>query len=71
MASKQNNKKQSPIGKQKIEKKSSVNPKHKNTVWTILVLAILLVLFIINNTREIPEEGPYPPNHIPEKVQGN
>ncbi|HLG33030.1 MAG TPA: hypothetical protein VI362_08295 [Ignavibacteriaceae bacterium] len=71
MASKQNNKKQSPIGKQKIEKKSSVNPKHKNTVWTAIVLAILLVLFIINNTREIPEEGPYPPNHIPEKVQGN
>ena len=71
MASKQNNKKPNQIGKQKIEKKSFINPKHKNTIWTVIVLVILLVLFVINNTREVPEEGPYPPNHIPGKVQGN
>jgi len=71
MVSKQNNKKPGQIGKQKIEKKSLINPKHKNTIWTVIVLVILGVLFVINNTREVPEEGQYPPNHIPEKVQGN
>jgi hypothetical protein len=71
MASKQKSKKPRQIGKQKIEKKPFINPKHKSTFWTILLIVILLILFIMNNTRRVPEQGPYPPNYNPERVEGN
>ena len=62
-----NQKKKKPrqIGKPKTEKKPLIDPKHKNTFWTIVVLVILLIFFIINNTREVPEQGPYPPGYTP------
>lgn len=62
-----NQKKNKPrqIGKQKIEKKHLIDPKHKNTFWTIVILVILLIFFIINNTREVPAQGPYPPGYTP------
>ena len=57
----------SPIGKQaakqKLEKKSDFYQKHKSTIWTVIVLVFLTIFFIINNTRKIPEQGPYPPNY--------
>ena len=56
------------IGKQVVEKKPLIDPKFKNTIWTIITLIILLVFFIINNTRTEPEEGPYPPNYSIGKV---
>ncbi|HEY7752105.1 MAG TPA: hypothetical protein VH917_07410 [Ignavibacteriaceae bacterium] len=70
MKSKVNNK-QRQLGKQKTEKKPLIDPKHKNTIWTILILLTLLYFFIVNNTREIPNEGPYPPNYNPGRLQGN
>ncbi len=57
------------IGKQKIEKKPLIDPKHKNTFWTIVVLVILLIFFIINNTRKVPEEGSYPPGYFPPQTE--
>ena len=68
MAQKQKNKKPRQIGKQKIEKKPLIDPKHKSTIWTTTILIILLIFFIINNTREVPAEGPYPPNYKSENV---
>ena len=65
MPKNQKQKKQRHIGKQKIEKKSLIDPKHKNTFWTVVVLVILLIFFIVNNTRKVPEEGPYPPGYVP------
>ena len=56
------------IGKQTTEKKPLMDPKLKNTIWTIITLIILLVFFIINNTRTEPEEGPYPPNYTSGKI---
>ena len=53
-----------PIGKQKVENKNEFYTKHKNTIWTIVVLIILTLFFIVNNTRKIPEHGPYPPNYL-------
>ena len=69
MAKKQKNIKPRPIGKQTDEKKPLIHPKHKSTIWTIVILVILLIFFIINNTRDVPDEGPYPPNYKSEKTQ--
>ena len=69
MAKKKQNIKQRQIGKTKIEKKPLIPSKHKNTFWTILILITLLVFFIINNTREEPDEGPYPPGYNPSKIE--
>lgn len=57
-----------PIGRagkdQQETKKDDFYHKHKSTFWTILVLIILVYFFIVNNTRTVPEEGPFPPNYI-------
>ncbi|HKI77493.1 MAG TPA: hypothetical protein VKA26_03015 [Ignavibacteriaceae bacterium] len=59
------NKKERQIGKPNEEKKHLINPKHKNTIWTIIIVVILLIFFIVNNTRSVPDHGPYPPNYNP------
>ncbi len=70
MAKKNNNiNRDRKIGKQVVEKKPAMDPKLKSTIWTVITILVLLVFFIINNTRTEPEEGPYPPNYIP--VQSN
>ncbi|MCW8803018.1 MAG: hypothetical protein OQK57_01375, partial [Ignavibacteriaceae bacterium] len=51
-------------GKQQVEKEPDFFQKHKSTIWTILVLILLAVFFVINNTRKIPDQGPYPPNYL-------
>lgn len=56
------------IGKQVVEKRPGLDPKTKNTIWTVVTIIVLLVFFIVNNTRTEPEEGPYPPNYTPSKV---
>lgn len=56
-----------PIGsqaKKEITKETDFYHKHKSTIWTIAVIIVLTIFFIINNTRKVPEEGPYPPNYI-------
>ena len=50
--------------KQQTETESDFYHKHKNTFWTIVVLIILAIFFIINNTRKVPEHGAYPPNYL-------
>ena len=59
------------IGKQVVEKKPLIDPKLKNTILTVITIIILLVFFIVNNTRTEPEEGPYPPNYTPSQVNTN
>ncbi len=63
MAQKKGKPKERQIGKKPPEKKPLINPRYKNTFWTIVVLVILLIFFIVNNTRSVPEHGPYPPNY--------
>lgn len=57
-----------PIGKQaakqQVEKESDFYHKHKSTIWTVIVLAVLTFFFIVNNTRKVPEQGSYPPNYL-------
>lgn len=52
-----------------IFNKPLINPRYKNTFWTIVVIIILIIFFIVNNTRTEPQQGPYPPNYNPEKAQ--
>jgi hypothetical protein len=59
------------IGKKQPEKKHLIDPRYKNTFWTLVILIILLIFFIINNTREVPERGPYPPNYEGEAVHSD
>lgn len=68
---KKNNTRERKIGKQTVEKKHLIDPKHKNTIWTVIFLLVLLVFFIINNTRKEPEQGPYPPNYKQSQTQNN
>ena len=56
-----------PIGKQaskQVEKETDFYTKHKSTLWTVIVLIVLTIFFIINNTRKVPDEGSYPPNYL-------
>lgn len=59
------------IGKQVVEKKPGMDPKTKNTIWTVVTIIVLLIFFIVNNTRTEPEEGSYPPNYTPAKVNAD
>ena len=61
MAQKNNKPRERQIGKTKIEKKHLIDPKYKNTIWTVVIFVILIIFFIINNTRDVPAAGPYPP----------
>ncbi len=63
MAQKKLKPKERQIGKKVQEKKPLINPKYKNTFWTIVILLILLFFFIVNNTRSVPSSGPYPPGY--------
>jgi uncharacterized integral membrane protein len=71
MAMKKQKNKQRQIGKTAVEKKPLIDPKHKNTFWTVIILAILLIFFIVNNTRDVPEQGPYPPGYKQVQVETN
>jgi uncharacterized integral membrane protein len=71
MAKNNNVNRERKIGKQVIEKKPLIDPKVKNTIWTVITIIVLLVFFIINNTRTEPEEGPYPPNYTSAKSNLN
>ncbi len=57
------NAKEKPIGKKTEEKKHLINPRYKNTVWTIIIVIVLTIFFIVNNTKSVQERGMYPPNY--------
>lgn len=68
MAQKKNKPRQ--IGKTKVDqKKPLIDPRYKNTVWTIVIVIVLVIFFIVNNTRSVPEHGPYPPGFNPQKAE--
>ena len=57
------NSKDKPIGKKPEQKKPLIDPRYKNTFWTVVTVVILIIFFIINNTKSVQEKGPYPPNY--------
>jgi len=52
-----------PIGKKPVEKKHLIDPRYQNTLWTVVIVIILTIFFIVNNTKSVQERGPYPPNY--------
>jgi hypothetical protein len=69
MAKKVNKPRPREIGRQKKEKKYLIDPRYKNLFWTVVFLVVLLVFFIVNNTRDVPESGPNPPGYDTQKEQ--
>ena len=65
MAKNKQTNKHRQLGKTKVEKKPLIDPKYKNTFWTVLFLIILVIFFIVNNTKTEPEHGAYPPGYKP------
>jgi hypothetical protein len=55
--------KDKPIGKKPVEKKHLIDPRYKNTFWTIVTIVALTIFFIVNNTKSVQEQGSYPPNY--------
>ena len=47
----------------------TLSKKQKNWLSTGAFLIVVLILFVVNNTNGQPEQGPYPPNYIPEAKQ--
>lgn len=60
--------KDKPIGKKPTEKKHLINPRYKNTFWTIVIVVVLTIFFIVNNTKSVQERGFYPPNYVSPKA---
>jgi hypothetical protein len=61
MAQKKNNIKERQIGKKTTVKKPFIDPRYKNTFWSLVITLVLIIFFIVNNTRSVPDSGPYPP----------
>ncbi len=70
MAQKKGKPRERQIGKTKPVKKHFIDPKYQNTFWTAVVIIILIVFFIVNNTRSVPDHGPYPPSYTPSSERG-
>jgi len=64
-----------PLGKQAIkneaDKKTEFYDKHKSTIWTVIIIIILAIFFIVNNTRKVSDHGPYPPNYYDSRTSGD
>lgn len=69
MAGKKGKLRERQIGKKQPVKKHLIDPRYKNAFWTAVVVIVLIIFFIINNTRDVPERGPYPPNYDPAELE--
>lgn len=65
MAQKKNVSRERQIGKKPVQKKPLIDPRYKNTFWTVVIVIILIVFFIKNNTGKVPESGSMPPGYNP------
>ena len=63
MSQKQN--KQRKIGKQANTETKGLTQRQRSWIYTSVFIAIVLMLFIVNNAGSEPKEGPYPPNYQP------
>jgi hypothetical protein len=59
------------IGRTKKEKKYLIDPRYKNLFWTVVFIVVMLIFFIVNNTRVVPESGPYPPGYDAQTQQNS
>lgn len=59
----QNKPKERKIGTKQQAKKPLIDPKYKNLVFTGILIVVIAVFFIVNNSQNEPAQGPYPPNY--------
>jgi hypothetical protein len=58
--------KEKKIGNTVIRKRTFWSyKKNRSRVYTLIFIIIMLYFFIVNNTRDEPKEGPYPPGYVP------
>ncbi|MCX7798472.1 MAG: TlpA family protein disulfide reductase [Melioribacter sp.] len=50
--------------------KKGLTKKQRSWIYTGFFIALIIVLFVVNNSGTEPEQGPYPPNYVP-AVQRN
>jgi len=43
--------------------KFGLNKKQRSWIYTGIFFTIVLILFVVNNTNGVPEQGPYPPHY--------
>jgi hypothetical protein len=64
--------KEKKIGSTVITKRSFWSyKKNRSRVYTLIFLLVMLYFFIVNNTKDEPKEGPYPPGYVPKQVTTN
>lgn len=49
-----------------INVKGGLTKKQRSWIYTGFFTGLILLLFVVNNTGSEPEQGPYPPNYVPE-----
>lgn len=50
---------------EKINTKKGLTKKQRSWIYTGFFVALIIVLFVVNNSGSEPEQGPYPPNYVP------
>ena len=45
--------------------KGGLTKKQRSWIYTGFFIAVIVLLFVINNMGNEPEQGPYPPNYVP------
>ncbi len=50
---------------QKINQPKGLTKKQRSWIYTGFFIALIIVLFVVNNSGSEPEQGPYPPNYVP------
>jgi cytochrome c biogenesis protein CcmG/thiol:disulfide interchange protein DsbE len=59
----QNKPKERKIGTKQPVNKPLIDPKYKNLIFTGVLIVVIAIFFIVNNSRNEPSQGPYPPNY--------
>ncbi len=50
---------------QKINNAKGLTKKQRSWIYTGFFIALIIILFVVNNSGNEPEQGPYPPNYVP------
>jgi len=53
------------MNQQKINNPKGLTKKQRSWIYTGFFIALIIVLFVVNNSGSEPEQGPYPPNYVP------
>lgn len=49
----------------KINSPKGLTKKQRSWIYTGFFIAVIIILFVVNNSGSEPAQGPYPPNYVP------